>query len=217
MEDRYQVITSRSEGEYKEKGSKFIAYAFPVVDEKEVQEALLEIKELHPKSRHYCYAYRMGLDGKLFRTNDDGEPSGTAGKPIHGQLLSHNVSDALVVVIRYFGGTKLGASGLINAYKTSAKLALDNVSKEIKVLKDRFQIKFDYESMGKVMNDIKSMNFDIIEKQFEEEAVVLIDIPKNDVEEQIQKFKAILLRVSTEQITDETEIDFCTIEKLQSW
>jgi len=122
--DQYYSIKDSTEGQYKEKGSKFISYAYSVTSEEQVGERLEEIRNLHHKARHHCYAYKIGVDGNRYRANDDGEPGGTAGKPILGQLHSYKVTDVLVIVVRYFGGTKLGASGLIKAYKEAAKDAL---------------------------------------------------------------------------------------------
>jgi len=126
MQDQYQTIFESSIGEFKDRGSKFIAYAYPVYTEKDWQKHLEEVKKLHFKARHHCYAYRLGLDGNQFRANDDGEPSGTAGRPILGQIDSFGLTNVFVVVVRYFGGTKLGTSGLINAYRESTATAFRN-------------------------------------------------------------------------------------------
>ena len=119
--DSYITLAEACVGEYKEKGSKFIAYGYPFDDESELEVILGELKAIHPKARHYCFAYKIGVDNNRYRTNDDGEPSGTAGKPIYGQILSNGLTNIAIVVIRYFGGTKLGASGLIHAYKEATK------------------------------------------------------------------------------------------------
>ena len=117
IKDHYKTVAGPAHGEYKDRGSKFLAYAFPVYAEEEWQARLEEVRREHPKARHHCYAYRLGLDGNNFRANDDGEPSGTAGRPILGQIDSFELVNILVIVVRYFGGTLLGASGLINAYR----------------------------------------------------------------------------------------------------
>ena len=214
IEDRYKVISSSSEGEYKEKGSKFIAYAYPVSSIENFEYYLEEVKSIHPKARHHCYAYRIGIGGKLFRANDDGEPSGTAGKPILGQLMSFEISDCLVVVVRYFGGTKLGASGLINAYKLATYDALSKAEIITRTLNDTFKLTFEYGEMGHLMNVIKSLKLEIKEKVFEAKPFVTIQIPQSETASALIRLKAKLLQISEEQITDETVIPFCSIEKI---
>ena len=216
LKDTYQILSSSSEGEYKEKGSKFLAYAYPVRSIDEVEYYQAEVKDLHPKARHFCYAYRIGIEGDIYRANDDGEPSGTAGKPIHGQLLSHDISDALIIVVRYFGGTKLGASGLIHAYKTAAHTALSAGIKEDRVLSDTYRLTFDYGEMGHVLNVTKSLNLNITAKTFETVPFIEIEIPRSKIDVSLIALKAKLLQISTEQIDDETTIPFCKIEKLES-
>ena len=216
LKDTYQILSSSSEGEYKEKGSKFLAYAYPVRSIDEVEYYQAEVKDLHPKARHFCYAYRIGIEGDIYRANDDGEPSGTAGKPIHGQLLSHDISDALIIVVRYFGGTKLGASGLIHAYKTAAHTALSAGIKEDRVLSDTYRLTFDYGEMGHVLNITKSLNLNITAKTFETVPFIEIEIPRSKINVLLIALKAKLLQISTEQIDDETTIPFCKIEKLES-
>ena len=213
-EDRYRVLASSSQGEYKEKGSKFLSYAFPVTSLEEFEMCMEEVKGIHPKARHYCYAYRIGIHGDVYRANDDGEPSGTAGKPILGQLLSHNVSDAFIVVVRYFGGTKLGASGLINAYKLAAHYALENAEIKTKTLNFNFRLSFSYGEMGHVMNVTKSLGYDILKKVFEETPYIVLQIPQSEAHSALIKLKARLLQISEEQVTEETEVPFCKIEKL---
>lgn len=214
IKDTYQVIASPSEGEYKEKGSKFLAFAYPITTLEDFEYYLEEVRSIHPKARHYCYAYRIGIEGELYRANDDGEPSGTAGKPILGQLLSQNLSDTFVVVVRYFGGTKLGASGLINAYKSATYDAIVNASKKDKTLSDLFKINFDYGEMGHVLNVIKSLHLTITEKVFEDTPYVVVEIPKSQTVENIIQLKSKLLNISEEQINDDTVIPFCSIVQL---
>ena len=214
INDTYQILAAAAEGEYKEKGSKFLAYAYPISSLEEFQFYMEEVKSRHPKARHHCYAYRLGIDGDIYRANDDGEPSGTAGKPILGQLLSQDVSDTFVVVVRYFGGTKLGASGLINAYKTATFDAISNAKKANKVLSDKFRLTFEYGEMGHVLNVIKSLHLNIIEKVFEAIPYIVIEIPKSKVFAKIVQLKSKLLQVSEEQINEETEISFCDIEQI---
>lgn len=155
FEDVYNTLAAHSEGLYKEKGSKFIALAYPVTSEEQVREHLDRIRKEYFDARHHCYAYILGPDKSAFRFNDDGEPSGTAGKPIYGQLLSKDLTDTLVVVVRYFGGVLLGASGLFNAYKTAARDALDNASIVEKTIDARYRITFEYLRMNDVMKILK--------------------------------------------------------------
>jgi len=216
LKDTYNVIADESYGEYKEKGSKFQAYAYPVRSVDEVEIYLDDLRSQHPKARHFCYAYRIGLEGEEYRANDDGEPSGTAGKPILGQLLSFEVSDTFIVVVRYFGGTKLGASGLISAYKQSASEALNASKIKERVLTKTFRIQFDYAEMGHVLNVIKNLDLEITNKYFEAIAYVDIELPLSRIDETLVTLKANLLQISEEQINEETDLKFCTINELDS-
>lgn len=155
--DTFKSISGSSEGLYKEKGSKFLAFAYPVVSEEEVRTVLDRIRKEYYDARHHCYAYRLGLTGNVWRYNDDGEPSSTAGRPIYGQILSRELSDVLIVVVRYFGGTKLGVPGLIRAYKTAAADALDHARTVEKVASERYAVTFDYVAMDRVMRILKDM------------------------------------------------------------
>jgi uncharacterized YigZ family protein len=215
MIDQYITIEEPSIGEYKEKGSKFIAYAFPVRSEDDVSQYLEQVKSEHFKARHHCYAYFIGLDRELFRFNDDGEPSGTAGRPIFGQIQSFDLIDILIIVVRYFGGTKLGASGLIHAYKKAAKCALDGARFVEKFLCDIFLMEFQYDQMGNIMNIIKSLDLNIIEKKFEKNCQLKIEIRASKVEETMVQLKSTLLNVSPEYIDEKTEVDFCKIIKIE--
>lgn len=214
IKDTYYSIKAPTEGLFKDRGSKFIAYAYPVISEEEIEIALEEIKALHPKARHHCYAYRLGIEGEPHRANDDGEPSGTAGKPILGQLKSFEVSDALVIVVRYFGGTLLGASGLIQAYKESTAEALQAAKKIKKVLSASYKLSFTYAEMGHVMNVVKSQELDITDKTFEETPEITISIPLSREEAEIISLKAQLLQITTDEVTMETKIPFCTFNRL---
>lgn len=165
--DYFLTISKTAEGLYKEKGSKFIAYAYYVRKEDDVKKALEEIAAVHHQARHICYAYRLGADMETYRINDDGEPSGSAGQPIFGQIRSFELTNVLVAVVRYFGGTKLGVGGLINAYKTAANEAL-SASKIIKeYIPVYFQLKFEYDRMGDVMSTIEKYGWNIIETDFQ--------------------------------------------------
>lgn len=191
MKDTYFTIETPSIGEYKEKGSKFIAYAFPVYSEEEVKECLEEVKKEHFKARHYCYAYRIGLDGKRFRANDDGEPSGTAGRPILGQIDSFGLANVLSVVVRYFGGTKLGTSGLKRAYKESTKDAFEQAQIVEKIVEDQFHVVFDYVATSDVMNFIKNEGFTILNASYENKTTLLMTIRQSDAE----RFKKTLEKI----------------------
>lgn len=204
--DTYFSITSEVEGEYKEKGSKFIAYLFPIQSIEAFEARLAELKKQHLKSRHHCYAYRLGIDGNPYRINDDGEPSGTAGKPIYGQLIKENVSDIACVVVRYFGGTKLGTSGLIRAYKESTEAAFQKAEKKATVITDKISLQFEYEHLGKVMNVVQKLDIIRIDKDFTERATLVLTVAKSTVGQTINQLKALLLNRAVADITDETEV-----------
>lgn len=191
MKDTYLTIETPSIGEYKEKGSKFIAYTFPVYSEEEVKECLEVVKKEHFKARHYCYAYRIGLDGKRFRANDDGEPSGTAGRPILGQIDSFGLANVLSIVVRYFGGTKLGTSGLKRAYKESTKDAFQQAQIVEKIIEDQFNVVFDYVATSDVMNFIKNEGFKILNASYENKTTLLMTIRQSDIE----RFKKTLEKI----------------------
>lgn len=161
FEDTYFTIEEKVEGLYKEKGSRFISLAFPVSKEEDIKEILKDIKKEYYDARHHCYAYILGYDKSAYRMNDDGEPSSTAGKPIYGQLLSNDLTNILVVVVRYFGGTKLGVSGLIQAYKQAALDALNNAKIIEKTVDEIYSISFDYVLMNDVMKVLK--DFEVIQ------------------------------------------------------
>ncbi len=178
-DDTYLTILSPSEGIYKDKGSKFMAYAFPVSSEDEIKKQLSDLRKEHHSARHHCYAYRLGADKLIYRTNDDGEPSGTAGKPIFGQIQSKELTDILMVVVRYFGGTLLGVSGLITAYKQAAADAIANATIVEKIVKQQFEIKFDYLQMNDVMKIIKDEVLEIQSQNFELDCSLVFAVRKN--------------------------------------
>lgn len=165
--DTYYSLKSNSEGYYKEKGSKFLAFAFPVMDEDQIKEKLAELKKKYYDARHYCYAYIVGVEGQSFRANDDGEPGHSAGDPILGQIRSNNLTNTLIVVVRYFGGTKLGISGLINAYKNAAADAIANNSIVEKRILSEFTIQFEYIQLNEVMKLIKDYDLEILNQKME--------------------------------------------------
>ena len=172
IKDTYRSIARRSEGLFKDNGSRFIAMAYPVETEEEVKEIVSSIRKEYHDARHHCYAYRLGLDGGLFRANDDGEPSGSAGRPILGQIDSLALSDVLVVVVRYFGGIKLGIPGLIRAYKTSTSDALHNNEIVEKVAGKQYLLRFDYLSMNAVKKVLKDMDIPTFNEQYAAECTL---------------------------------------------
>lgn len=167
MNDSFKTIANKSEGYFKDKGSKFFAFAFPIKNEEEIKTILVQLKKEHHSARHHCYAWRLGTEEIIFRANDDGEPSSTAGKPILGQLQSFELTNILVVVVRYFGGTLLGTSGLINAYRTATADALRNAEIVTKIIEDQLTLKFTYNEMNEVMQIIKQENLNVINTRFE--------------------------------------------------
>lgn len=182
MEDTYKTISQATEGLFKDKGSKFIAYAYPVYSEDEIKEIILSIKKEHYSARHHCYAWRLGHDKLQFRANDDGEPSSTAGKPILGQIQSFDLTNILIVVVRYFGGTLLGVSGLINAYRNAALDSITNATIVEKIVEKQFLIEFDYGVMNDVMKIFKDEKLPQIDPQFDLRCSIKTHIRLNDSE-----------------------------------
>ena len=197
FEDTYRTISKPSEGIYKDKGSKFIAFAYPVTDEKEIKKKLDDIRKKYYDARHHCYAYRIGFDKLAYRINDDGEPSGTAGKPIFGQLLSNDLTNILVVVVRYFGGRKLGISGLIKAYKAAT---IDALKKELIITKkvsDVYMVYFDYDQMDEVMKILKEDNINQLEHRFDLKCIVKFSVRKkytNDIYNRFSRIKNLKIK-----------------------
>ncbi len=157
-EDTYKTIQRHSKGLYKDKGSKFIALAYPVTNEEEIKDLLAGLKKEYHDARHHCYVWVLGHDKALYRTNDDGEPSGTAGQPIYGQILSHDLCNILIVVVRYFGGTKLGVRGLINAYRQAAQEAIENNHIITRTIRKHYRLFFDYPAMNDIMRVMKAFD-----------------------------------------------------------
>jgi len=191
MEDVFQTIAKESQGIFKDKGSKFYAFAFPVKHEEDVKEILARLKKEHHSARHHCYAWRMGTEEITYRANDDGEPSSTGGKPILGQLQSFNVTNILLVVVRYFGGTLLGVSGLINAYRNAAADALKNAEIIQKTIEKEITLNFTYNELAEVMNIIKQENLTVINTMFEEKCNLILSVRKSEYEKAKQKFSNI--------------------------
>ncbi len=173
IDDTYKTIAAPSLGEYKEKGSKFIALAYEVENEEEIKHYLEELKKEHFKARHHCYAWRLGQSKDNYRANDDGEPSSTAGRPILGQIDSFGLTNLLIVVVRYYGGTKLGTSGLKNAYKTAARAALELATIEERIIKSKFLLSIDYPQLSDVMNFLNQENIEIMDSEYTNEQVLL--------------------------------------------
>src|SRR6266487_2663343 len=180
--DFYYTIEAPGQAEYKDRRSKFLAFTFSILDTNDFKQHLAKLKEEHPKAAHYCFAYRLGIDGNNFRSSDDGEPSGTAGKPILGQIDSKQLTNIAVIVVRYFGGTLLGVPGLINAYKTAAAFALQTTPIIQKAIEINYQLEFDYTRMNEVMMIIKKHNCSILSKKLELFCVMDIGIPKINLE-----------------------------------
>ena len=191
MTDSFLTITNAAEGLIKDKGSKFIAFAFPVQSEDEIKDHIQNLKKAHHSARHHCYAWRLGAEKTHFRANDDGEPSSTAGKPILGQIIRLDLTNILVVVVRYFGGTLLGVSGLINAYKEAAADVLAHATIVEKLVETSFTIEFDYPNMNPVMQIFKEEKLDQQENQFEMRCRIKTSVRKSEAERIIEKFQKI--------------------------
>ena len=176
QEDKYYTIGRESEGFYKEKGSKFISFAFPIEEEDEVKEILTRLKKKYYDARHHCYAYIFGKHGEKYRANDDGEPGHSAGDPILGQIRSKQLTNTLVVVVRYFGGTKLGIGGLINAYKTAAADALEGNQIVEKLILAEIKVQFEYPQMNQVMRIIKDRDLTIIDQKLEMSCEMILGV-----------------------------------------
>ncbi len=195
--DTYRTLKSPSEGIYKEKGSKFLAFAFPVNTENEIKDKLIEIRKEYYDARHHCYAWFLGADKSRFRANDDGEPSNSAGKPILGKLQSHDLSQVLIVVVRYFGGIKLGVGGLINAYRSAADDAILNGTIVQRKMKTFFEINFDYDAMNDVMKIIKSKKIEQLSHQFELDCKIKLAVPLSE----FQSIKEGFLKIEGVQVS----------------
>ena len=188
--DTYKTIAAASEEVlYKEKNSKFFGYAFPVTTEEEIKEILERLRKEHFSARHWCYAYQIGTEKIQYRANDDGEPNNSAGMPIYGQIQSFEVTNILVVVVRYFGGVKLGVSGLISAYKIAAQMALENSEIVERTIDKHFIISFGYANMNKVMRIIKEKNLQIVSQKMEMDCEIEISIRKKNVQNLLDTFE----------------------------
>lgn len=187
--DVYKTIDKAStEGLFKDRGSKFYGYAFPVTNEEEIKENIEFLKKQHYNARHWCYAWQLGMKYEKYRANDDGEPTNSAGTPIYGQLQAFEVTNILVVVVRYFGGAKLGVGGLIQAYKTAAKLALENTEIIQKTINEEFILQFNYSEMNKVMRIVKEEQISIINQKLDLNCMYTISVRKKEVDKVFKLF-----------------------------
>ena len=197
FEDTYLTIEKKSEGEYKDKGSKFLAYAFPIKKETEVKEFLSELRKTHHGARHHCYAFVLGANKLSYRANDDGEPSYTAGKPILGQIQSKDLTNILIVVVRYFGGTLLGVSGLINAYKTAANEAIKNNEIIEKTINEVYEINFEYTLLNEVLKTLKEQKATITSQVFENNCEISFSVRRKNslmIENTLKKITGISIK-----------------------
>lgn len=190
-DDTYRTITKETEGYFRDKGSKFYAFAFPVSTEEEVKEKLAFLRKKYYDARHHCYAYQLGAEKTAYRINDDGEPSGSAGKPIFGRIQSNDLTNILIVVIRYFGGVKLGIPGLINAYKTVALEAIENNTISTHTINHIYELKYEYPIMNEVMRIIKEEALDTVYQQFEMTCTIHISVRRSEAKRIKDKFMII--------------------------
>jgi len=189
IKDTYKTITKPSEETlFKDRNSKFFGYAFPVFSEEDIKERLEELRKQHHTARHHCYAWQLGTENIRFRANDDGEPSNSAGQPIYGQIQAFDVTNILIVSVRYFGGTKLGVGGLINAYRNSAQLALEASDIIEKTIDIHYKLKIGYDMMNKVQRIIKERNLDIINQKLELDCEYTISVRKKEAKSIFEVF-----------------------------
>ena len=198
FDDSYKTIAKPAEGSYSEKRSKFLAYAFPVQNEEEVKQRLAEIQKKHWDARHHCYAYILGPHKDAYRLNDNGETSGTAGRPIYGQLLSKDLTNTLVIVVRYFGGIKLGVSGLQNAYKVAAREALDAAVIEERTIQETFSVTFEYVKMNDIMQILKDPEVQVLDRQSYLQCIYTISVRQRDADRITTALRKVPMTVVTE-------------------
>ena len=203
--DTYLTISSVSEALYKDKGSKFYAFAYPVQTVEQIKEILAEKRKEYYDARHVCYAYMLGYERNVFRANDDGEPSGTAGRPILGQINSSNLTDILIIVVRYFGGTLLGTSGLIQAYKTSAAEAIAAATIEERIVEKTFVSKFGYQDLNAVMRIMKDFDLTIVNQVQEMDCTLYFRIRLSDIDRVRDRFDKLDFVYFDENIVEEIE------------
>ena len=189
FDDTYKEVEIHTTGTYKEKGSKFIAYSYRVYSEEEIKEKLEIVKKLEHSARHYCYAYILNPDKSAQRANDDGEPSSTAGKPILGQILSNDLTNILIVVVRYFGGVKLGVPGLIRSYKTAAVQAIQEATIVTKTIKEQYKVSFKYPQINDVMRLVKEYDLEVVNTDFQIDCKLIFAVPKSKANDVVDTFK----------------------------
>lgn len=189
FDDTYLTIEAKSEGMFRDRGSKFLSFAYPVLSDQEIKNIVGDLKKEHPKANHHCWAMRWSTDRTVFKLNDDGEPSGTAGRPILNTLLSKNITNVAVVVVRYFGGTLLGVPGLINAYKSATEVALAEAKIIEKTVNDVYSIEFDYLQMNEVMRIVKDDNLQLLEQAFDNSCSIKVSVRKMQVNHVIAKLQ----------------------------
>ena len=200
MDDLYKTITKPSiETLFKDRNSKFYGYAFPVTEEASVKDFLEFLRKKHHTARHFCYAWQLGTESVRFRANDDGEPSNSAGMPIYGQIQSFDVTNILVVSVRYFGGTKLGVGGLISAYRASARLTLESSAIQEKTIDDSFQLNFQYDLMSKVLRILKENSTTIKRQKLELDCEMIITVRKSHTQKVVKIFET-LYKVEIKQL-----------------
>jgi uncharacterized YigZ family protein len=200
MDDLYKTITTPSkETLFKDRNSKFYGYAFPVTEEASVKDFLEFLRKKHHTARHFCYAWQLGTESVRFRANDDGEPSNSAGMPIYGQIQSFEVTNILVVSVRYFGGNKLGVGGLINAYRASARLTLESSAIEEKTIDESFQLNFQYDLMSKVLRILKENSITITRQKLEMDCEIIIAVRKSHTKNIVKIFET-LYRVEIKKL-----------------
>lgn len=191
FDDTYLTIAKPSEAIFRDRGSKFLCFTYPIRSDAEIREIITKLKAEHPKANHHCWAMRLSPDRSVFRVNDDGEPSGTAGRPILNVLLSKNITNVLVIVVRYFGGTLLGVPGLINAYKTATEMALAEAKVIEQTIQDVYTISFNYLQMNEVMKVIKDETLSLINQQFDNDCAITLAVRKTQVNRMLDKLQNI--------------------------
>jgi uncharacterized YigZ family protein len=189
FEETYLTLDSPSTGEFRDRGSRFSGFAYPVKSETEVKQLINSIKSEHPKANHHCYAFRLGPGKTAFRFSDDREPAGSAGKPIFGVIQSKDLTDILIIVVRYFGGTLLGVPGLINAYRSAAQMAVENGKTVQKTVVERYQIRFAYEFLNLIMEMVKISKASILQQKLEMDCAITIELPKQAADDLISKIR----------------------------
>jgi uncharacterized YigZ family protein len=191
FDDTYFTIDGPAEGTFRDRGSKFMAFAYPINAEADIKQIVARLKADHAKANHHCWAMRLSMDRSIFRINDDGEPSGTAGRPILNTLLSQNLTNILVVVVRYFGGTLLGVPGLINAYRSATEDALNTAKVIENTVNDIYTVRFNYQHMNEVMRIIKEDALEVLEQQFDNLCIIKIAIRKTQVNRSITRLEKV--------------------------